>query len=146
MSAQINTFVTKPRNPKGMTLAELLIAMAMAIIVIGGIYVLLVQTNRASVGQSYAAEMQQNARIAMELMTREILMAGYDPTNPKYLKNSNIARPMPKVAMTSDKACPRMRIKTRRYMSTPVSMLTRMDKTAATPKGHLKKLISIQVL
>ena len=85
MSAQLYRSAMKPKDSKGMTLVELLIAMTMAIIVIGGIYVLLVQTNRASVGQSYAAEMQQNARIALELMTREILMAGYDPTNPDYL-------------------------------------------------------------
>lgn len=73
------------KDSKGMTLIEVLVAITITVIVIGGIYTLLVYSQRISVGQTYVAEMQQNARVALDMMSREILMAGYDPTNTDYL-------------------------------------------------------------
>nr|NJM02673.1 prepilin-type N-terminal cleavage/methylation domain-containing protein [Desulfobacula sp.] len=64
----------------GFTLVELLIAMA-----VGGIVMAAVMTSFLSQHDSYlvqdnVVEMQQNIRVAMELFTSEIRMAGYNPT------------------------------------------------------------------
>ena len=85
MSSPMHSLVNKIKDSKAMSLVEVLVAMTITVVVIGGIYALLIQSQRTSVGQSYVAEMQQNARIALDLMTREIIMAGYDPTNPDHL-------------------------------------------------------------
>ena len=85
MSSHIHSLAKKIKDSKGMTLVEVLLALAISVMIIGGTLALLVQSDRTSTGQSYVAEMQQNARIALDLMTREILMAGYDPTSPDYL-------------------------------------------------------------
>jgi len=85
MSSHLRSLIKKLKDPKAVTLVEFLVAMTMGVIILGGMLTLLGQSKRISVGQSYVAEMQQNARIALDLMTREILMAGYDSTNPDYL-------------------------------------------------------------
>lgn len=64
----------------GFTLIELLIALALSGIVVGAIYSLYATQSRSYVAQDMVSEMQQNARVAMDMMSREIRMAGYDPT------------------------------------------------------------------
>lgn len=81
----MKSIIKKIKDNKAMTLVEVLVAITITVIVIGGIYTIMVHGQRISVGQTYVAEMQQNARVAMDMMSREILMAGYDPTNPDYL-------------------------------------------------------------
>jgi type IV pilus assembly protein PilW len=66
---------------KGFTLVEFLVAMTVSLMILGGIYTLVIQNSQVSVGQSNIVEMQQNARIALDFMTREIMMGGYDPLN-----------------------------------------------------------------
>jgi type IV pilus assembly protein PilW len=66
-------------DPKGMTLIELLVAMAAGIIVMGAIYGTYQGQQKAFVNQQLVVDMQQNVRAAMLLMTREIRMTGYDP-------------------------------------------------------------------
>lgn len=85
MSSRIHSLAKKLKDSKAMTLAEVLIAMTIGVVIMVAIYALLGQNKRIYVAQSNIAEMQQNARIALDLMTREILMAGYDPFNPDYL-------------------------------------------------------------
>jgi type IV pilus assembly protein PilW len=65
---------------KGFSLIELMIAMALSGIVIGAIYNLYIGQSRSYVIQDQVAEMQQNARVAMDMMVRDIRMAGFDPT------------------------------------------------------------------
>lgn len=65
---------------RGFTLVELLVAMVIATIVLAAIYgSYLVQQNHY-LAQSQVTEMQQNIRAAMDLISRDIRMAGYDST------------------------------------------------------------------
>ena len=68
-----------PESVCGFTLVELLIAMAVGLIVLGAMYGVFTTHNKTFSTQEQVAEMQQNARAAMDMMTREIRMAGYDP-------------------------------------------------------------------
>ena len=63
----------------GTTLAELVITLAVFSVIMTVIIVLWQQSQEAYFRGATAAEMQQNARVALEQMTREIRQAGYDP-------------------------------------------------------------------
>jgi prepilin-type N-terminal cleavage/methylation domain-containing protein len=68
------------RNDRGFTLIEILIASTIFVIVLLGVYVVY-ETNQATyIRGEGRANVQQNARVALDQMTRELLMAGYDPT------------------------------------------------------------------
>jgi prepilin-type N-terminal cleavage/methylation domain-containing protein len=67
-------------NDRGFTLVELLIAMAVGMIVLGAVYALFIVQNKHLANQEQLAELHQNARIAMDMMVREISMAGYNQT------------------------------------------------------------------
>jgi type IV pilus assembly protein PilW len=67
-------------NNRGFTLVELIIAMAVGMIVLGAVYAVFIAQNKHLANQEQLTEMHQNARIAMEMMVREISMAGYNPT------------------------------------------------------------------
>jgi prepilin-type N-terminal cleavage/methylation domain-containing protein len=65
----------------GFTLIELLIAMSIFLIVLLGIYQMF-DTNRATyVSGTRKVDVQQNARVALDAITRELRMAGYFPEN-----------------------------------------------------------------
>ena len=66
-------------NRKGFTLIELLVAMAISGIVAGAIFTAFQSQQKSYLIQDQVAEMQQNLRAGMDLMVREIRMAGYDP-------------------------------------------------------------------
>lgn len=66
---------------KGFTLAELLIAMALSGIILGTIAGTSIIQRKSYDIQEQITEMVQTARAAMDMMTREIRMAGYDPTD-----------------------------------------------------------------
>ena len=66
---------------KGFTLIELLIAMAITGIVAGAIFTAFQSQQKSYLVQDQVTEMQQNLRAAMDIMVREIRMAGYDPTD-----------------------------------------------------------------
>ncbi|MEA2014583.1 MAG: prepilin-type N-terminal cleavage/methylation domain-containing protein [Thermodesulfobacteriota bacterium] len=63
----------------GFTIIELLIAMVVGLVLLGAMYSVFTMHNKIFNTQEQIAEMQQNARAAMDIMTREIRMAGYDP-------------------------------------------------------------------
>ena len=61
----------------GFTLVELLIAMAITGIILGTVVSTFITQRKTYALQEQITEMMQNARAAMETMTREIRMAGY---------------------------------------------------------------------
>jgi len=70
----------KTGNNRGFTIIEILIALALGLIVFASLFMVFNAENRSYALQADIAEMQQNARAALEIMSREIRMAGYDPT------------------------------------------------------------------
>lgn len=66
-------------NKDGFTLTELLIAMAVAGIVMAGVYSAYSSQQRSYIAQEQVVAVQQNLRVAMYFMEREIRMAGCDP-------------------------------------------------------------------
>jgi prepilin-type N-terminal cleavage/methylation domain-containing protein len=64
-------------SKKGVTLIELLVALVICGIVIAGIYRVFIAQTRAYTVQDQVAEVQQTIRSAMELMLRDIRMAGF---------------------------------------------------------------------
>jgi type IV pilus assembly protein PilW len=68
------------RSEKGFTLVELLVAMAIMSVVMGGVYSAYYSQQRSYIVQEQVAEMQQNLRGAMYFMSKEVRMAGCNPT------------------------------------------------------------------
>lgn len=69
-------------NARGLTLLELLIALVIFAIAIGGIYRIFVFQSRAYTVQDQVVEVQQGTRSAMEILLRDLRMAGYDNDSP----------------------------------------------------------------
>ncbi|MDH4321049.1 MAG: prepilin-type N-terminal cleavage/methylation domain-containing protein [Desulfobulbaceae bacterium] len=65
----------------GYTLVELMVAVALTGIVTVAIYKSYISVSTGYDVQDQLVEVQQNARVAMDRMVREIRMAGYDPTD-----------------------------------------------------------------
>jgi prepilin-type N-terminal cleavage/methylation domain-containing protein len=66
------------RNSRGFTLAELMVAMALGLLVLGATTTLFKKALDLSVTLSQRAEMQQNARAAVNAMVRDISLAATD--------------------------------------------------------------------
>ena len=65
------------KNAKGVTLIELLIALVISAVLTAGIYRVFIHQQRSYTTQEQVAGMQQNARVAINRMMREIRMAGF---------------------------------------------------------------------
>jgi type IV pilus assembly protein PilW len=66
-------------DPKGFTLVEVLIAIAITGVVLGAIYSVFASANQTYFTQDSVADTQQRARIGLDMMVRDIRMAGLDP-------------------------------------------------------------------
>ena len=66
-------------NQRGITLTELLIALALGLFTVGAVYAVHLNQVKRQIVQEDVLAMQQTARAALDMMTREIRMAGYDP-------------------------------------------------------------------
>ena len=64
---------------QGFTLIELLIAMALALIIIGALSSAFVSQRKSYAVQEQVSDMIQGARAAMDMISREVKMAGFDP-------------------------------------------------------------------
>jgi len=64
----------------GFTLIEILIAMAISGVVLGGIYQAYTNQMRVNNTQNQVVDMQQNVRVAMLFMERDLRSAGFNPT------------------------------------------------------------------
>ncbi len=72
--------ISTNNNHKGFSLIELMVIMAIASIVMAGIYMFYQSNLRSHITQQALVDMQQDMRAAMYMMTREIRVAGYDPS------------------------------------------------------------------
>jgi type IV pilus assembly protein PilW len=69
------------RDPKaGFTITELLIYVALFGVVVSAMYSLFITNLESYSSQEDTMEMTQDLRAAMDIMVREVRMAGYDPT------------------------------------------------------------------
>ena len=75
---------SKGRREGGFTFINLLIAMGISGIAFGAITTTFVSQSQSYDAQEQVVEMQQNARAAMDLITREVRMAGFNPTGASF--------------------------------------------------------------
>ncbi len=73
-------------NKKGFTLIEIMIAMLVGGLVTGAIYSSFISQQQNALIQDQIVEIQQNMRAAVDIMTREIRMAGFDDTEKTHLE------------------------------------------------------------
>lgn len=66
---------------RGLTLIELLVALAICAFGIAGVYRLFIAQSKAYVVQEQVVEVQQTIRTAMEMMVRDVRMVGFDYDN-----------------------------------------------------------------
>ena len=65
------------RNESGFTLTEMMAALAVTAILVTSIYHLYIAQSRTYAVQAEISEMQQNGRVAMNIISRDIRMAGF---------------------------------------------------------------------
>jgi len=70
-----------PRRQRGLTLIELMVAMAIAIFLLGGLFTIVWNTKKTFVAQSGMAQLQDAERLAMTLVGDVVQQSGYFP-NP----------------------------------------------------------------
>ena len=69
----------QPDN-QGFSLVELVVAMALTLVVMAGVYKVYVTQQDSYILQEQVAEMQQNGRMAKYMLMRDLRMVGYNPT------------------------------------------------------------------
>jgi type IV pilus assembly protein PilW len=79
----INGFMNKNN---GFTLIELLISLAIFSIIIAAIFSFSITQRKYLAVQEQISEMVQNARAAMDMISGEVAVAGYDPTGAGFTK------------------------------------------------------------
>jgi prepilin-type N-terminal cleavage/methylation domain-containing protein len=78
------------KNSKGVTLIELIIALVLSAILTGGIYRAFIHQQKSYTTQEQVADMQQNVRVGINRMVREIRMAGFGGKNENINGNNYI--------------------------------------------------------
>jgi len=73
----------KWKNP-GFTFASVLMALTISGMVVGGLMYLFMLKTRLSEAQDTVRDMLQNTRLAIEVISRELRMAGYNPTGASF--------------------------------------------------------------
>jgi len=72
-------FRFRQKSPNGFTLIEMVVALGLSLVTVSAVYALYVSELRAQLVREDMLEMQQQARVVMDIVSRELLMAGYDP-------------------------------------------------------------------
>ena len=67
----------RPSHDGGFTLIELMIALIISVVVITAGFTILTSTSRAVRANDISADVQQNVRVAMELIARDVKLAGF---------------------------------------------------------------------
>lgn len=68
-------------DQKGFTLLEILLAIVIFVMVLGAVYTLYTASQTTFARGQGKVDVQQNARVAMGMVAREIRLAGYDPSD-----------------------------------------------------------------
>jgi type IV pilus assembly protein PilW len=66
-------------SSQGYTLVEVVVALGLSLLTVSVVYALYIQELKAQGVREHVLDMQQQARVVVDLVSREILMAGYDP-------------------------------------------------------------------
>lgn len=72
-------FVGRARPQRGLTLVELMVAMVLGLLILGGVVSIFLSNRQAFRTSEQLARIQENARTAFELMSRSIREAGAVP-------------------------------------------------------------------
>lgn len=70
---------TKFRNLEGFTLVELMVSMGIGMVILAAVTTTFMSQTRIYNAQEQINEMQQNARGVLDILSRELKMAGYKP-------------------------------------------------------------------
>jgi len=73
----MSVYIEKHNSEVGMTLVELMIAMVIGLILLGGVYVVFISSRTTYSLNEQVSRVQENGRFAIEVLTRDIRMAGY---------------------------------------------------------------------
>ena len=76
-----NMLADKVSTERGMTLIEVMVASLVGVVVVAAGFVILTTTERATRANSQAVDTQQNVRLAMDLLARDIKTAGFGMTS-----------------------------------------------------------------
>lgn len=79
--------------PRGFTLVEILVALLITSILVTVIYNFFIRQHHAYTVQDQVIEMEQNARAAMDMIRRDLRMAGYHAMGEELLENLDIFVP-----------------------------------------------------
>src|SRR5688572_10230796 len=71
----------RSRSQKGFSLIELMIYIALSLVVMTSLYQMLATNQATYVSGESKIDVQQNARLVMDEITRQLRMAGYYPEN-----------------------------------------------------------------
>ncbi len=66
-----------PANQRGLSLIELMVAMALGLLLMTGVVSVFISAKQSYTHQDATSQIQENARFALEMMTREMRMVGY---------------------------------------------------------------------
>ena len=75
----------KFRNLEGFTLVELMVSMGIGMVILAAVTTTFMSQTRIYNAQEQINEMQQNARGAIDIIAREVKMAGYNPNEVGFL-------------------------------------------------------------
>ena len=64
---------------QGFTLIEMVVALGLSLVTVSAVYSLYINELKAQKVREDRLEMQQQARVVIDMVSRELLMAGYDP-------------------------------------------------------------------
>lgn len=73
------TLTEKVRKREGFTIVEILVAVFIALTVLGSVYVSMTSAHRSTSGMERKVAAQQDVRAALDIMAMEISMASYNP-------------------------------------------------------------------
>jgi prepilin-type N-terminal cleavage/methylation domain-containing protein len=82
------------RGQDGFTLVELMVAMSIFLLILVGIFQVFDPSRNAYQVSERKLDVQQNARVAMDRMARQIRMAGFFPENTDNDNTNDIANPV----------------------------------------------------